>query len=123
MSPWITSKIFTNGQYSWCWQTESLINLIINIPHTILTIMNVACAIFITWTLYSKMQRNNFSREKVMKYRRLSKSILIIIPIFGVHFIIFEWVPYFRSASDDSPIEIPIIYIEVMFNWFQVCIF
>lgn len=48
---------------------ESLWNLIIEIPHTILTIINVTCAIFIIKILYSKIQKPRITPEKVMKYR------------------------------------------------------
>ena len=53
-------------------------------------------------------------------FRRLAKSTLILIPIFGLHFIFFAWLPYARIANDDSLIELPVVYIETFFNAFQV---
>ncbi|CAF0953379.1 unnamed protein product [Brachionus calyciflorus] len=116
--PWLFVRIYIESK--WCWQMESLWNLLIDAPHTILTLANVLSAVFVIRTLYSKINnKNTISPEKVMKYRRLAKSILIIIPIFGVHFIIFEWLPYFRVATEDSLIELPLVYMEIIFNGFQ----
>jgi len=52
--------------------------------------------------------------------RQLAKSTLILIPIFGLHFIFFAWLPYARIVADLSKIEIPIVYIETFFDAFQV---
>lgn len=57
-----------------------------------------------------------------MKYRRLAKSILIIIPIFGLHFIIFAWIPYAATLDINPNIEIVTVYVETFFNAFQVLI-
>ncbi|RNA31080.1 Vasoactive intestinal polypeptide [Brachionus plicatilis] len=115
--PWIFIRIYVENK--WCWQMESIWNLLIDAPNTILTILNVLCAIFVIRTLYSKIIGQSVSPEKVIKYRRLAKSILIIIPIFGVHFIIFEWLPYFRVATEDSLLELPLVYMEIIFNGLQ----
>jgi hypothetical protein len=43
------------------------------------------------------------------------------VPIFGLHFIFFEWLPYARVATnEDSLLELPLVYIETSFNAFQV---
>lgn len=48
---------------------ESIWNLLIDAPNTILTIVNVLCAVFVIRTLYSKIIRQSVSPEKVIKYR------------------------------------------------------
>lgn len=109
-----------------CWQTESDWNLIIKIPHSLLLIMNICCATFIFRVLYSQtMSRSMATPElavNIKKYRNLAKSILILIPIFGLHFIFFAWLPYAKAMNINiGPcIEICIIYIEIFFNAFQV---
>ena len=69
------------------------------------------------------MQYKQMSREKLIKYRRLAKSILIIIPIFGLHFIIFAWIPYAATFDINPNIEIVTVYVETFFNAFQVRLF
>lgn len=96
-------------------------NLVLKIPHTLILISNIVCAVFIIRILYSKMRVRQLSREKVMKYRRLAKSILILIPIFGLHFILFAWVPYVSTLNYEmlQCFEIFITYVETFFNVFQ----
>lgn len=55
-------------------------------------------------------------------FRRLAKSILILIPIFGLHFTFFAWLPYAKYASIKigECFELVNIYIEIFFNAFQV---
>ncbi len=54
--------------------------------------------------------------------RRLAKSILILIPIFGLHFIFFAWLPYASlvKLNIGDCFEIVSTYIETSFNAFQV---
>ncbi len=85
-------------------------------------IINVISTVFIVRVLYSKIRKKNLSAEKIKKYRRLAKSILILIPIFDLHFLFFEWLPYARFILEDTwiDLELPIFYIETFFNAFQV---
>nr|QVK45720.1 G protein-coupled receptor [Proales similis] len=112
MIPWIVSRFFFANK--WCWHEKSLVNLIIDIPHTLLLIMNAFFAIVIFRVLFSKMTAKGISMEKVKKYRRLAKSILIIIPILGLHFILFEWLSYLRLFAGDEWVSV-----EITFNYFE----
>lgn len=100
-----------------CWQTESPLNLILKIPQSIFLFANLLSAGFIIRVLYAKLN-NKISREKVIKYRRLAKSILILIPIFGLHFIVFAWLSY--ATELDVDIQLAFNYIEAFFMSFQV---
>ena len=113
--PWIFVKRYADNV--WCWQTESNYNLILKIPHSLLLIANIGSAIFIIKVLYSKMRRRSLTKEKILKYRRLAKSILILIPIFGLHFILFAWLPY--ASTINLILEITTVYAETFFNAFQ----
>ncbi len=59
---------------------------------------------------------------KQKQKRHLAKSILILIPVFGLHFIFFAWFPYAKlmNIKLSSCLEICIVYIEIFFNAFQV---
>ena len=82
-----------------------------------LLIANICSSGFIIKVLYSKMRRRSLTKEKILKYRRLAKSILILIPIFGLHFILFAWLPY--ASTINLILEITTVYAETFFNAFQ----
>lgn len=88
--PWLIAK--ATAENFWCWQMRSKWNLILKVPTSILLIANICSAVYIIRILYSKMLIKNLTKEKLIKYRRLAKSIILLVPIFGLHFIVFAWV-------------------------------
>ena len=52
-----------------CWQTQSIWNLLIDVPYTIFLVIQVICIVIIIRILYSKLMVGKLSREKLMKYR------------------------------------------------------
>jgi hypothetical protein len=115
--PWVFVRMFLDNV--WCWQVESDYNLITKIPHSLLLISNIVCAVIIIRILYSKLFVANMSLQKITQYRRLAKSIFILIPIFGLHFIIFAWLPYSNFIRLGPKIEIGTTYVETFFSAFQ----
>ncbi len=71
MVPWVFMRAFFHD--FWCWQTESLWNLSIKIPHSLLLIMNISCATFIFRVLYSQTISQTMSKQEfeidIKKYR------------------------------------------------------
>ena len=53
-----------------------------------------------------------------MIFRKLAKSTLVLIPLFGVHYIVFIGLP----AKVDQNIELVKLYYEMFFNSFQVSV-
>lgn len=51
-------------------------------------------------------------------FRKLAKSTLVLIPLFGVHYIVFVGLP--DSVSDEA--ELVKLYFEMFFNSFQVSV-
>ena len=49
-------------------------------------------------------------------FRKLAKSTLVLIPLFGVHYIIFAGVP----EDQNDLLELVSLYFEMFFNSFQV---
>jgi hypothetical protein len=125
MVPWVAFTLSYNDV--WCWHTESPWKLIIKIPHSLLLITNICFAISIIRILYLKTVSTNGirSHENYASYRKFAKSILILIPVFGLHFIFFAWLPYaqFFNIKVSACFEIVIFYIETFFNAFQVIIY
>nr|QVK45719.1 G protein-coupled receptor [Proales similis] len=117
--PWIVSRAYLDNY--WCWQTESIYNLIIKIPHTFLLCFNIIGSVMMLRILYSKMDNRNVNPVKLIKYRRIAKSTLIIIPIFGLHFIIFDWLSYINLMEQgiSDCVQIMFAYFETFCNAFQ----
>lgn len=115
--PWICVKALKDNY--WCWQTMSPYSLIIKVPHSMLLVANIGSTVYILKVLYSKIQSNTLSREKILKYRRLAKSLLILIPLFGLHFVIFAWLPYARVIKFNPDLEITTAYAETVMKSFQ----
>ncbi len=49
-------------------------------------------------------------------FRKLAKSILMLIPIFGLHFALFVWAPY---ANMKIETQVVFNYIEAFFAFFN----
>ena len=67
MIPWVLIRVFIENK--WCWQTESEWNLVIDVPHTLLLIVNVICTIFIIKVVYSKITMRDLNKDKIKDYR------------------------------------------------------
>lgn len=53
-------------------------------------------------------------------YRKMAKFIVVLIPLFGVCYIVFS----FLAGNDiDVDRDIPYLYVEMFYNSFQVCVF
>lgn len=53
----------------------------------------------------------------VHSFRKLAKSTLVLIPLYGVHYVVFIWIEP-DHASDEM--EVIWLYFEMTFNSFQV---
>lgn len=113
-----------------CWQVESLWNLLIEIPHTILTIINVSAAVYIICTLYSKMQSHELNPEKIIKYRYIFKFFYTHSMYFSINYhdfytnllgvatvkIFFFSIGRVNSRSSCDSLS------QLMFSWCFLCI-
>lgn len=134
--PWITSRILTENEYSWTIHKKSNI-LIIKIP-IILSIMvkkkklfyflfhdnifllkfqiNFILFIKITLVIYSKLQAPVY--EEAGRYRKLARSTLILLPLFGVPYAIFLGLSYY--IGKDEILELMYLFADQTFASFQV---
>ncbi|CAC5414917.1 PTHR1 [Mytilus coruscus] len=113
--PWVGLRItFEN---TLCWNTNPTPGYfwILRGPVVLSIVVNFFFFINILWSLNSKMRKALSRSARKNKYRRLAKSTLVLIPLFGIHYIVFIGVP------DDIPpvAEVVKLYFEMFFSSFQ----
>ena len=62
--------------------------------------------------LFTKLTASNCPESKKVRYRKLAKSTLILIPLFAVYYMGFMWLPEGLSPESD----LVIIFVEMIFN-------
>jgi hypothetical protein len=62
------------------------------------------------------MAHINFTSKEI-DFRKLAKSTLVLIPLFGVHYIVFIWIEPDQVSED---LQMAWLYFEMTFNSFQV---
>ncbi|XP_041056609.1 parathyroid hormone 2 receptor-like [Carcharodon carcharias] len=94
------------GNYNWIYQTPILIAIVVNF----------ILFINIVRVLATKLRETNAGRYDARKqYRKLAKSTLVLVLVFGVHYIVFVGVPHtFTGLAWEIR-----MHFELFFNSFQ----
>ncbi|XP_034558128.1 vasoactive intestinal polypeptide receptor-like [Notolabrus celidotus] len=92
ISAWVITKAYLNEPG--CWET---INdkpwWIIKTPILVTILVNFCLFICIIRILRQKMNCPDIGRKESNQYSRLAKSTLLLIPLFGINYIIFAFIP------------------------------
>lgn len=115
--PWIVAKI--NYEDAQCWLTNANQGYfwILRAPITLSILINFVIYIKIVNTLYSKI----FSGKMVLQaskrnndnnYRKLLRSTLVLIPLFGVHYFALLILHQWAEISKSELVEVIWLYIE-----------
>ncbi|KAH3720599.1 hypothetical protein DPMN_063499, partial [Dreissena polymorpha] len=111
---WAIARIYVNNQYCWNYNSKRLI-LITQVPIYIMIVVNFFFFINIVRLLLTKM--NSVQQLNTNRYRTLAKSLVVLIVLFGVHFIIAT-----LQADDIDPegtVSFILLIIEMFFNSYQ----
>nr|XP_005286371.2 vasoactive intestinal polypeptide receptor 1 [Chrysemys picta bellii] len=97
-----------------CWEDigESQYWLIIRAPIAVSILVNFILFICIIRILFQKLHSPDVGRNETSQYSRLAKSTLLLIPLFGVHYIVFAFFP------DNFKMEIKLVF-ELVLGSFQ----
>ncbi|KAL4222347.1 Parathyroid hormone/parathyroid hormone-related peptide receptor [Mactra antiquata] len=112
----LVSISIDNTMYK-CWNTNPTAGYfwLLRAPIVISIVINFIFFINILRALFTKLHKPSTSSARRNRYRRLAKATLILIPLFGVHYIVFIWAP--DKVSPEA--EVIKLYFEMFFNSFQ----
>ncbi|KAG7524177.1 vasoactive intestinal polypeptide receptor-like [Solea senegalensis] len=92
ISAWVITKAYLNDPG--CWETiDDSPWWIIKTPILVTILVNFFLFIFIIRILRQKMNCPDIGRKESNQYSRLAKSTLLLIPLFGINYIIFAFIP------------------------------
>uniref|UniRef100_A0A8D3C063 Vasoactive intestinal peptide receptor 1a n=1 Tax=Scophthalmus maximus TaxID=52904 RepID=A0A8D3C063_SCOMX len=92
ISAWVITKVYLND--SGCWETiDDSPWWIIKTPILVTILVNFSLFICIIRILRQKMNCPDIGRKESNQYSRLAKSTLLLIPLFGINYIIFAFIP------------------------------
>ncbi|XP_040911602.1 vasoactive intestinal polypeptide receptor-like [Toxotes jaculatrix] len=89
---WVITKAYLNDPG--CWETiEDSPWWIIKTPILVTILVNFFLFICVIRILRQKMNCPDIGRKESNQYSRLAKSTLLLIPLFGINYIIFAFIP------------------------------
>ncbi|XP_006914931.1 parathyroid hormone/parathyroid hormone-related peptide receptor [Pteropus alecto] len=101
-----------------CWDLSSgNKKWIIQVPILASIVLNFVLFINIIRVLATKLRETNAGRcDTRQQYRKLLKSTLVLMPLFGVHYIVFMATPYTEVSGTLWQVQ---MHYEMLFNSFQ----
>ncbi|EPQ08392.1 Parathyroid hormone/parathyroid hormone-related peptide receptor [Myotis brandtii] len=101
-----------------CWDLSAgYKKWIIQVPILASIVVNFILFINIVRVLATKLRETNAGRcDTRQQYRKLLKSTLVLMPLFGVHYIVFMALPYTEVSGTLWQVQ---MHYEMLFNSFQ----
>ncbi|KAF5892435.1 parathyroid hormone/parathyroid hormone-related peptide receptor-like, partial [Clarias magur] len=101
-----------------CWDLSAgNLKWIVQIPILIAIAINFLLFLNIIRVLATKLRESNAGRcDSRQQYRKLLKSTLVLMPLFGVHYIVFMAMPYTEVSGVPWQIQ---MHCEMLINSFQ----
>uniref|UniRef100_A0A3P9HP36 Growth hormone-releasing hormone receptor n=1 Tax=Oryzias latipes TaxID=8090 RepID=A0A3P9HP36_ORYLA len=116
MVAWIISRV--NLEDTSCWEINDnpVPDRLINWPIMASIIINFILFISIIRVLVQKLRCSEVGGNDQSQYRRLAKSTLLLIPLFGVHYVVF----FYLMEPDDQILKQIKIFFDLGLGSFQV---
>ncbi|XP_055886686.1 secretin receptor-like isoform X3 [Biomphalaria glabrata] len=113
--PWVIVRSTLEDIY--CWNTNPTPGYfwIMRGPIVLSIVVNFIFFLNILRVLFTKLNAVNSPEAKKFRYRKLAKSTLVLIPLFGVHYIVFAGLP----NNVNPTAELIQLYFEMFFNSVQ----
>lgn len=114
LTMWIASHVITDHlkRRSTCWleaDNTTYFYYFFYVPYAFYLLINFGIFLFLVRLLYSKYQSNNVQTNRTGN-RHLIKSILILIPLFGLHSLFVMWVFYHKNQGHTIWYYIAVIF-------------
>ncbi|CAK8683444.1 unnamed protein product [Clavelina lepadiformis] len=116
---WVTLRIALANDGCWERYDEYRAYWALDIPVIISIVVNFVIFVNIVRILVSKLRAKNMTRTDY-KYR-LAKSTLALIPLLGIHYIVFLVVTNETVGSDSITLHVKVAF-EMIFTSFQGCL-
>ncbi|XP_027625852.1 vasoactive intestinal polypeptide receptor 2 [Tupaia chinensis] len=96
---WATTRLLLEDTGCWDMNEHSVPWWIIRVPILISIIVNFILFVSIVRILLQKLTSPDVGGNDQPQYRRLAKSTLLLIPLFGVHYVVFAVFPTHTSSE------------------------
>ncbi|XP_076461998.1 secretin receptor-like isoform X2 [Babylonia areolata] len=113
--PWMIAKVMTDNHYCWTISTKPDLVWILRGPMMATVIVNFVFLLIILRVLVSRVRSADRHTSRQQQYRRLAKFILVLVPLFGVMYIVI----YVVFPFSFSRLDITQLYVEMAYNSFQ----
>lgn len=126
ITPWIIVKSTYEDRSCWRDSTDGPYFWILRTPITISILINFSIYIKIILVLYSKIFTGSLQISTTSaknNYKRLLRSTLVLIPLFGIHYtgllLVQQWVSIATQGKSHHQAEIVQLYIETFISSLQ----
>ncbi|XP_071154800.1 secretin receptor-like [Mytilus edulis] len=113
--PWIIVRIELEDVYCWNWTGNTDYQWIITGPVLLINGINFIFFVDLVRVLYKRVHTNKRVTGS-RKIRKLSKFIVVLIPLFGVLYIVFSFL-YNPKLNEER--DVVVMYAEMFYNSFQ----
>uniref|UniRef100_A0A2C9JDG7 G-protein coupled receptors family 2 profile 2 domain-containing protein n=1 Tax=Biomphalaria glabrata TaxID=6526 RepID=A0A2C9JDG7_BIOGL len=116
LTPWIIVKYIYENKFCWNMQSNPVYFWILKGPWTAVVLINFFFFLDIIRALVTRV-RNNQRHAGRSQYRKFGKFILVLIPLFGIMYIVLNFA--FPSEVMLGDYNVIYMYIEMCYNSFQ----
>ncbi|XP_032668147.1 secretin receptor-like isoform X1 [Odontomachus brunneus] len=113
--PWIVIRATMEDTLCWTTNKNPWLFLIISVPIIISILLNFVLFLNIVRVLFVKLKTSVYLQQKKMQYKKWARSTLILIPLFGAHYVLFLGLSYYR----DYDIELVWLFCDQLSQSFQ----
>ncbi|XP_071572726.1 secretin receptor isoform X1 [Temnothorax nylanderi] len=113
--PWVVTRIIFQDNYCWTTNENSLLFLFIRVPTILSILINFVLFINIVRVLLVKLKST--MSEETERYKRWTRSTLVLVPLFGVHYAFFIGMSY--SIGVNETVEVVWLFCDQLFASFQ----
>ncbi|KAL8585808.1 hypothetical protein ACOMHN_065158 [Nucella lapillus] len=115
--PWVIAKVTMDNHFCWTIPTKPNLFWIMNAPLMATIVVNFVFFLNIVRVLVSRVRSADRHIGRQHQYRRLAKFILVLVPLFGVLYMVIYII--FPMSFSSHELDIRQLYIEMTYNSFQ----
>uniref|UniRef100_A0A1B6MKS4 G-protein coupled receptors family 2 profile 2 domain-containing protein n=1 Tax=Graphocephala atropunctata TaxID=36148 RepID=A0A1B6MKS4_9HEMI len=114
VTPWVFVRALLEDTLCWTTNENQYYFQLIKGPTTLSILINLVLFINIVRVLMSKLRAS--ISEETRRFRRWAKSTLVLMPLFGVHYVVFLTISY---LGIEGKVELVWLFIDQLFASFQ----